>query len=128
LTSGPPESPGWIGASVWISPVSCSLAPDSSSEAVIDWFSAARNRPRPASTTGRLANRNATIWVMSRPTRWRAHGHPAQSGGLTEPFRVANPAIILTPAACLSMIPIQAPSAHRCSSFIGRHRASRPAW
>src|SRR5581483_610958 len=40
FTREPPESPGWIGASVSISPVSCSLSPDASSEAVMDWFSA----------------------------------------------------------------------------------------
>lgn len=38
LTSAPPESPGWMSALVWISPVSCSLTPDPSSEAVMDWF------------------------------------------------------------------------------------------
>ena len=40
LTSGPPESPGWIGALVWISPVSCSeLLAEPSSLAVMDWLS-----------------------------------------------------------------------------------------
>ena len=36
LTSGPPESPGWIPALWWMSPVSCSDVPAPSSEAVID--------------------------------------------------------------------------------------------
>ncbi len=41
LTSGPPESPGWMGAVWWISPVSRSTVPAPSSEAMID-------APRPA--------------------------------------------------------------------------------
>ena len=36
-TNGPPESPAWIGASVWIIPIRCSTLPESSSAAVIDW-------------------------------------------------------------------------------------------
>ena len=36
LTSGPPESPGWIGALSLMSPLSCSEVPDPSSEAVIE--------------------------------------------------------------------------------------------
>ena len=28
LTSGPPESPGWMSALVWIRPVSCSEVPE----------------------------------------------------------------------------------------------------
>ena len=41
LTSGPPESPGSIGALDWIIPVSCSeLVDDPSSLAVMDWLSA----------------------------------------------------------------------------------------
>src|SRR5262249_39397360 len=36
FTSGPPESPGWMPALWWISPVSCSEVPAPSSEAVID--------------------------------------------------------------------------------------------
>ena len=40
VTSGPPESPGWIGALVWMSPESCSDVPLDWSDAVIDWFRA----------------------------------------------------------------------------------------
>src|ERR1700677_3430240 len=39
FTREPPESPGSIGALLSIRPVSCSCAPDSSSEAVMDWSS-----------------------------------------------------------------------------------------
>ena len=38
LTSGPPESPGWMGALWWMSPVSRSEVPAPSSEATIDAF------------------------------------------------------------------------------------------
>ena len=41
LTSGPPESPDSMFARTWIRPVSCSDEPLDSSEAVIDWSSAA---------------------------------------------------------------------------------------
>ena len=37
-TRAPPESPGWIGASTWISPDSCSEVPLAESAAVMDWF------------------------------------------------------------------------------------------
>ena len=37
VTSGPPESPGWIGALVWMSPESCSDVLLDWSDAVIDW-------------------------------------------------------------------------------------------
>jgi hypothetical protein len=40
LISGPPESPGLMRALLWISLVSCSRPPDSSSNAVIDLSSA----------------------------------------------------------------------------------------
>ena len=39
FTSGPPESPGWMGASVWINPVRCSEPPRSSATLI--------ERPRP---------------------------------------------------------------------------------
>ena len=45
LTSGPPESPGWMAALVWIMPVSCSELPDVSSPAVICWFRATSEPP-----------------------------------------------------------------------------------
>ena len=35
LSSGPPESPGWMPALVWIRPCSCSALPASSSDAVM---------------------------------------------------------------------------------------------
>ena len=39
-TSAPPESPGWMVASIWIRPDSCSDVPSAESCAVIDWSSA----------------------------------------------------------------------------------------
>ena len=49
LTSAPPESPGWIGASIWMSPDSCSEVPVEESCAVIDW---SRAVTLPATTLG----------------------------------------------------------------------------
>ena len=49
LTSGPPESPGWIGASTWISPSSCSGLPPPSSVAVMVWSTAVTE---PTATAG----------------------------------------------------------------------------
>src|SRR5580693_9625505 len=40
LTSGPPESPGWMSALDSIRPLSCSEVPEPSSDAVIDWLRA----------------------------------------------------------------------------------------
>jgi len=40
LTSGPPESPGWIGAFVWMSPDRLSALSPLSLPTVIDWFRA----------------------------------------------------------------------------------------
>jgi len=49
LTSGPPESPGWMGALWPIIPVSCSASPAPASDAVIDWPSPLT---RPLTTDG----------------------------------------------------------------------------
>ena len=53
FTSGPPESPGWIGADIWIMPCRVSELPVPSSPAVTFWSSAvtepwvAAETPRP---------------------------------------------------------------------------------
>ncbi|COY83621.1 Uncharacterised protein [Mycobacterium tuberculosis] len=96
LTTGPPESPGWIAASNWINPFNVSSAPVSESDACTVWPSAttlpgtARGVPPcppllPIATTGSptatpppiaadgrppapRSCSTATSWVRSYPT------------------------------------------------------------
>ncbi len=59
LTRGPPESPGWMLASVWMRPVSCSALAPPSSLAVIVWLRAVTlplGRARRAAGTAGVAD------------------------------------------------------------------------
>ena len=78
LTSGPPESPGWMPALWWMSPVSCSGGARPSSEAVID---APRPAMWPVATAGVPPLPSA---LPSATTFWPAGG----AGGVAQGHRL----------------------------------------
>ena len=70
LTSGPPESPGWMSALVWIRPPGCSEVPSSVSLAVICWLSATTEPPGRARHTAQPRRRYRCRSRSGRPSPW----------------------------------------------------------
>jgi hypothetical protein len=69
VTSGPPESPDWMSAFVWIRPVRCAVVPYISSPTEMLWFSAVTEPPAadgvpplpPALPTPTIASPTCTV-------------------------------------------------------------------
>src|SRR5499427_6075807 len=118
LTSGPPESPGWMGALWWISPVSCSEVPAPSSDAVIDaprpatWPTATDGVPPlpsalPSATTlsptfTEDESPSAAVCSPEAPTAWmtamsRVWSYPTTLAAYVRPFPMSRTLIEVAP-------------------------------